>query len=279
MIGIYKITNPKGRVYIGQAIDTVKRYKQYKIGDFKQQKRLYSSYLKYGWEAHTFEVIEECLIESLNCRERYWQEHFDVLSSKGMNCVLQECEEKRKVYSQEIKDKIGKSNTGKTKGKIPWNKGIKMSPHSAETKTKISLSNTGKIHSEEHREKISKANKGRIHSEETKNKMSNSALGRVVSDETKLKLSKLHKNIPKSENHRKNISIAKKGVPKSKETVEKFKKKVFQFSKEGILIREWGSGKEVEDSLGINKCHISGCCNNKRKTAGGFIWSFKNETT
>ncbi len=30
MIGIYKITNPEGKIYIGQSIDIDRRFKEYK---------------------------------------------------------------------------------------------------------------------------------------------------------------------------------------------------------------------------------------------------------
>ena len=38
--GIYKITNPKGKVYIGQSIDIYKRFKSYKYSGFKMQRKL-----------------------------------------------------------------------------------------------------------------------------------------------------------------------------------------------------------------------------------------------
>ena len=46
MIGIYKITNPTNKIYIGQSIDIKKRFNQYKNLQCKGQKALYSSLLK-----------------------------------------------------------------------------------------------------------------------------------------------------------------------------------------------------------------------------------------
>lgn len=49
MIGIYKITSPTGKVYVGQSVDIEKRWNQYKnenksfVGP-----RLYNSLLKHG---------------------------------------------------------------------------------------------------------------------------------------------------------------------------------------------------------------------------------------
>ena len=64
MVGIYKITSPTGRVYIGQAIDIHVRWeKNYKKLQCKKQPRLYNSLLKYSFSQHIFEVVEECKVE------------------------------------------------------------------------------------------------------------------------------------------------------------------------------------------------------------------------
>ena len=67
MIGIYKITNPNGKVYIGQSIDLERRLYYYKnLKQSNSQILLNRSFLKYGTVNHTFEIIEECEIELLN---------------------------------------------------------------------------------------------------------------------------------------------------------------------------------------------------------------------
>ena len=59
MIGIYKITSPSGRIYIGQSWDVNKRFKTYKNLQCKGQTLLYKSLSKYGVENHIFEMIHE----------------------------------------------------------------------------------------------------------------------------------------------------------------------------------------------------------------------------
>lgn len=54
-------------------------------------------------------------------------------------------------------------------------------------------------------------------------------------------------------------------------------KVVYQFDKEGKLIKKWNSVDEIESQLGINHSSISSCCNGKLKSAGGYIWSFKDQ--
>lgn len=129
MIGIYKITSPSGRVYIGQSIDITKRFLQYTRSEYKKQIRLKRSFEKYGINNHTFDIIETCLQEELNIRERYWQDFYNVLE-KGLNCVLTETNELPKIMSKEIKDKISNSLLGKKRGKYKSrkNKTIRSEP-------------------------------------------------------------------------------------------------------------------------------------------------------
>ena len=114
MIGIYKITNPNNKIYIGQSVDIKKRFKQYSsLSQTKLQKKLHYSFQKYGIKNHTFEIIEECKVELLNERERYWQDYYNVLEN-GLNCILTNTKDNIKVYSKESIEKIRLGNLGKT---------------------------------------------------------------------------------------------------------------------------------------------------------------------
>lgn len=79
MVGIYKITSPSGKIYIGQAININKRKKVYE--QFISHKssigpKIYNSLKKYGWENHTHELIEECSLKQLNEKETYHKIQF-----------------------------------------------------------------------------------------------------------------------------------------------------------------------------------------------------------
>ena len=52
---------------------------------------------------------------------------------------------------------------------------------------------------------------------------------------------------------------------------------LFQYSKSGEFIREWPGALEVERVLGINNKNINSCCKGKRKSAGGFVWRYKEK--
>jgi len=89
MIGIYKITSPSGKVYIGQSTCVESRISDYRrLTSCKKQRRLYSSLKAHGAVAHVFDVIEECHVSALLERERYWQDAYGATGENGLNCRL-----------------------------------------------------------------------------------------------------------------------------------------------------------------------------------------------
>lgn len=147
MIGIYKITNPKGRIYIGQSINLIKRIKYYRnLNVSKSQIRLNRSLNKYGYDSHTFEILEECDIKNLNERERYYQDLYNATDKKNLNCSLTTSKNKSGKLSEETKQKIREIHTGKIKlnfrgEKHPlYNKEV-----SEETREKIRIKNSKKV--------------------------------------------------------------------------------------------------------------------------------------
>jgi group I intron endonuclease len=113
MIGIYKITNPKGKIYIGQSVSIKKRWRQYRGGGDKSQRKIYNSLVKYGFSKHIFEVMEECEEDQLNVRERHWQDFYDVLGPNGLNLRLTQTDDRSGHCSQETRDRIGDVHRGK----------------------------------------------------------------------------------------------------------------------------------------------------------------------
>lgn len=59
--------------------------------------------------------------------------------------------------------------------------------------------------------------------------------------------------------------------------VHKASKKVFQFSREGLLISSFPSAKIAEKFTKIKSSNIGSCARGEIKQAGGFIWSYKGE--
>jgi group I intron endonuclease len=194
MIGIYKITSPSGKIYIGQSLDVEKRLKDYKVLNSKKQPRLHRSFLKHGFENHKIEIVCECLIEELNDKERYYQDLFDCIGKNGLNCVLTQSTDRSGKFSEEtiakrtgvkrpddVRRKISESHKGKKYSKERLLQMSKTSTNpSAETRLKMSLAHLDNMQKEETKIKIAKKLKGRNHTEEARLKISSKHGTRVL---------------------------------------------------------------------------------------------------
>lgn len=144
--GIYKITSPSDRIYIGQSINIEKRFSYYKSLANKSQPKLFRSFLKYGLINHKFEIILECKKCDLTKWERFYQEKYNCLIS-GLNCILVSFDNQPSQRSEETKIKISKTSKGKVQTKIhninisKGRTGIKFTKEHCDN---IRLSKTGK---------------------------------------------------------------------------------------------------------------------------------------
>jgi group I intron endonuclease len=70
--GIYKMTLPNGKIYVGQAKNIKKRIQSYKYLKCVGQPAIFKSISENGFEAHKFEVLEFCEPDKLLEREVYY---------------------------------------------------------------------------------------------------------------------------------------------------------------------------------------------------------------
>jgi group I intron endonuclease len=174
MIGIYKITSPTNKVYIGQSVDVNNRFIQHKKDSKRKKSRLYSSMRKHGFDNHFFEIIEICSINLLNERERYWQEFYNVLGVNGLNLRYTATDDKSGYLSDETIAKLKNKDVTYMYGN-DFRTGIK---HTEQIKNQIK--NTLKDNAKKDNYKNAMTGKfgnlnpfyGRKHTEETKNKIS-----------------------------------------------------------------------------------------------------------
>jgi hypothetical protein len=52
---------------------------------------------------------------------------------------------------------------------------------------------------------------------------------------------------------------------------------VEKYDKTGVFLNEYDSIKDANLDTNINMSDISQCCQSRRKTAGGYVWKFKND--
>lgn len=241
---IYTLSNPITNEikYVGFTSLTLdKRLKSHMHDSKRRNTHLYCwiRKLKQNNLMPTIELLDVCDMNNWRELECYW---IYQLRTWGFNLTnLAEGGMGNPIMNKETKRKISEA----LKGKSSWNKGI---PCSIETKKKLSKVLTGRIHSKESRKKMSISQTGRKASEQTKKLMSSKQKGRKDTRSFQAKRNQI-------------LSLSKP---------------VFQFTKNNEFINEWESAVDAYENTQINKSHIGECCNGKRKSAGGFIWKFKN---
>lgn len=246
--GIYKIVSPSGKIYIGQSIDIIKRFSRYFRLDCKTQQKVYESLKKHGPCNHKFEIICQCDKEELNDLEKYYIELYQCFNSKfGLN--LREGGGSKAKCSELTKLKISIANTGLKRNAI--------------SRERYRQRQIGKSPSVETRKRLSDANKGKKMTEETKNKLREINTGKKLTKE-----------------HKEKLSLAKIGKKRTAESIGKSAKSrhkpVLQIDiNTNKILAEFDCITVAQKKLNIT--HIGTCCNNKRKSSGGYKWEFKKK--
>lgn len=133
------------------------------------------------------------------------------------------------------------------------------------TNTSCSIDN-GDHFNLERNKKISEKLKGRIITPEHREKLKMARLGAKASDITRLKFSELRKG-------EKNPMF---GVKRNNSWDENKRKKILQLSLLGEVISEWDSVILAANSTNTNRSSINYVLSNKRNSAGGYKWEYKN---
>ncbi len=244
MVGIYSILSPTGAYYFGQSWDIERRFQSYRRLDCKGQAGLYNSLVKHGVEKHVFSIMHG--IPEIETQEHLdWWETYCISSFKSMGAKM-----------LNIK---GGGSSGK---------------HSEESKKKISETLTGIKRSEDFRKKASQRMMGykmsaatRLKLSESKKGITSNMMGKKHTDEARAKIRAKRKVQIITLEHRMKISIANKGLRG---------KAVGQYSKVGVLIKEWPSVTEAANALKMHIESVGNAARGKTKTAGGFIWKYKS---
>lgn len=224
--GVYKIISPSGAVYIGQSVHILNRWRQYKqFTNNKNQRRLFNSFKKYGFEAHSLSIMHDLPIDvSPDVLVAFEQFCIDQYKESGHVMMNIRDAGKRGKHSDETRLKqsikaTGRKHTPQTLAKMsiartgkPGNRlGHKATPEEIEKNRRNRL---GFKHSEETKRKISvnhsKHNKGIPMSELSREKNRVAHLGKKASEETKLKMSLSGIGKQKTKEHNQKVSAALK---------------------------------------------------------------------
>lgn len=256
---IYKYTSPSGKVYIGQTTNERKRRRDFLdvdasyAGDKIDQARL-----KYGPENFSYEILSTIsarnindLSDLLDFSEQYYIQKYDSCKN-GYNILSggSSIRNWKKTQEQVRKQRESLIEYYKTH----------RNPNS---KKVLQYSLEGKFIRE-----WDSATEAEIHLGYTRGNISNACKGVNKSAMGYMWRYKEDDMFPHSID-----PCSTKG------TVHKHTG-LLQLDLEGNLIKEWKSNKEAAVALNIKSAGmISEVCRGKRKTAGGFIWRYKEQAT
>ena len=275
---VYMHTNKiNHKVYVGITSKPVEQRWGKNGYKYKNNKYFWNAIQKYGWNNFEHIIFMTNLTQEKACRVEQLlialyntnnTEYGYNLSSGGENgfygCHVSE--EQRQKKSEQMKGLYAGENNPMY-GVSPkermdedtynnWKKSIQERMSSEEFKEKMRQINLGKKYSDEIN--VKKGLKGENHPmygkempDEIKEKLRMAQTGKKYSDEI-------------------NAKKGRKGI------LNHSARSVYQFSKDGVLIRQWEYATLASDTLNINLSNIIACCQGTkgRKSAGGYLWKY-----
>lgn len=268
---IYKIVNPKNRVYIGITTDLPKRIKHYQRADCRNQQALFHSLKKYGFSEHTFEVIETFTSNKDFAMEReiYWISYYKCNYSQlpkenGLNLTGGGRGSHGRVMTDETKQKLRQANLGKkysdeTKAKLSaMKKGKKIkSGWTEEKKAKMRVIKLNFRHTEDAKKRIGEGAKGNKY-----------CVGKKLSEERKKQIGEFHKG------HKYNLGKKHSPEHNAKITAHKYKP-IYQYTLSGEFVKEYPSVQDAVNKTGLSKASISGSAKGRVSNPRKYIFKYK----
>lgn len=287
--GIYKITNNvNNKIYIGQSINIEKRWQHHKLEANNKNQNQYNylihrAFRKYGIKNFSFEIIEECLSNELNDKEKYWIKYYNSYKNgynmtaggdtgpimpgeQNPNTFLtnQDVEQIRKdtllglipsIQYEQYKEKISYKTFLDIRRGIGW-KGV--GPDTSQYLKSSEYISMIKSYSAKQKTK----DKENIWDEITKRK---------EQGEDRLSVYEDYKNLY-------SLSGFNKIWYKTKEGIKDFKKKVCKIDiRTNQILDTYESLAEAAEKNNCDSSSISKVCRGVRNTCKGFKWRYVNE--
>jgi group I intron endonuclease len=255
MASIYKITNTvSGKCYIGETIQKKpeNRWRRH-INSIKTAKgcpALKDAMKKYGIDQFKFEVILTCAVEDRHKYEKEYIKMYNTQVPNGYNIL---------PGGQIGESRLGTKHTPEAIKKMVENrkKFYEANPNYYET------------YRERHQESIKHINYSECikKSEKWKKALEEGRIGGGASEEI---AEKIRDGI--------NVYYENGGIEKHRKAMTaKLGKKIKQYSKEGVFIKEFQSIKEASREAGISASNIQHTLSGRNNTSGGYIWKFVDE--
>lgn len=285
MVGIYKVTNMvNNKIYIGKSKDIQRRWREHHTEPFNTNCRAYDvifyrAIRKYGIDNFKFEIIEECSEAELNEREKYWIKFYNtcIKDDNGSGYNMTEGGENT---SQELKYDIELIQKlwleGKTQQEI-----LQITHYSHNVLTRYLDYLEIDVNERRRRGSLYKAktiHQYNLNGTYIQSFSSVSEAARALQqDDIKASTS----NISYACNGKTQSaygylwSYIKKDMPEKKIRHTK----VNQYSLDGKYIKTYNTLTEAAKENNINNIStIINVCTGKRKTAGGYIWKYYNNS-
>jgi len=306
--GIYKITSPNNKIYIGQSKDIYSRWNAYKYFQrdydcYKKRNKnslIFKSFKKYGYLNHRFEILEECNDLDLNKKEIFYIEKYNsnVLNGSKIGLNLHKGGNKppiKRKMTKEEKIKISlknKENHRLGKYKKILKPILKIDINGNLIKRYSSMSemykneNFSDVYFRNNFYEYNKLFKNGFIFKFEKDNDFNYKIKIKKQKKIKVKNKKLQKTKKEWSNFFKKLNTGRKHLNrKSPQKTSKFinhLKKLHNFNKtkvkkidlNGIVLKEYNSIKEAAEDNNAKYQAIVRVCLGKRKTAYGYKWRY-----
>ena len=115
IVGIYKITSPAGKVYVGQSWNIYKRWGGYKNeSETKSQTLIYRSISKHGISSHKFEILHQLPKDiDQSIIDAYESLYIELYKSSGHIMLNLKGGGSYGKHHQSSKDKVSNKNKGR----------------------------------------------------------------------------------------------------------------------------------------------------------------------
>ena len=289
--GIYCIENKvNGKKYIGSSKDIYGRWLQheYQLNKGEHHSRyLQFAWNKYGKDNFKFYILEKCEEDKLFEREQYYYDFYECCGDKGYNvCPIA----KTPAHKMTMRD----IERGRTKLSVDDIDNIKYYL----SETEISIPKVSEIigvgertlyriyYREQYSEIFKDCSFIKREAGKANAKLTDEVIDTIIkmilegytNGEISDKLCIPCNSISGIRNgytwKEKTVNL---NLPKSKKNMSKGKKPVNQYDLDGNFIKRWDSGKDIQESIGIDKRQISAACHGQKKVIRGFVWRFEGD--